>query len=93
MKKDRQGEWSRRNRRHRTGPWKKLSRKGARLTGFPGPWYCSAVQIVENGPQLRSRLNKILNVPRGYASGFVSPAALLDARFEQSVLPGFKKER
>jgi biotin operon repressor len=33
--------------------------------------------------QLRSQLIEILNVPhRGYASGFDSPAALLDGLFE-----------
>ena len=53
---------------------------------------------VENGLQLRSRLVKILNVPhlgkrvalaargrvgeKDYASGFDSPAALLEGRFE-----------
>ena len=36
-------------------------------------------QAAEKDLQLRSRLTKILNVPkRGYASGFNSPAALLD---------------
>ena len=32
--------------------------------------------------QLRARLDEILNVPRGYASGFLSPAALLRDHFE-----------
>ncbi len=32
--------------------------------------------------QLRARLDEILNVPRGYASGFLSPAALLRDQFE-----------
>jgi hypothetical protein len=36
--------------------------------------------------QLRSRLIEILNVPRGYASGFDSPAALLDELFEHPIL-------
>ncbi len=30
----------------------------------------------------RSRLNEILTVPQGYASGFLSPAALLKDHFE-----------
>ncbi|CBK40885.1 protein of unknown function [Nitrospira defluvii] len=40
------------------------------------------MQDAENGRQLRSRLTKILNVPRGYASGFVSSVASLDVHFE-----------
>jgi hypothetical protein len=39
-------------------------------------------QDAEKVPQLRSRLIEILNVPQGYASGFESPAALLDELFE-----------
>ncbi|MEP6890261.1 MAG: hypothetical protein ABI955_06140, partial [Nitrospirota bacterium] len=35
-------------------------------------------QDAEKVPQLRSRLIELLNVPRGYASGFESPAALLE---------------
>ncbi len=37
----------------------------------------------EKGPHLRSRLESILNVARGNASGFFSPAASLVDRFEQ----------
>ena len=36
----------------------------------------------ENVLRLRSRLDEILNVPRGYASGFLSPAALPRDHFE-----------
>ena len=36
--------------------------------------------------QLRSQLIEILNVPRGYASGFDSPVALLDGHFEHPVI-------
>ena len=43
------------------------------------------IPAAEKGPQLRSRFAKILNVPRRYASGFDSPAALLDGLFEQPV--------
>ncbi len=39
-------------------------------------------QDAEKARQLRSRFIEILNVPRGYASGFDSPAALLDGLFE-----------
>jgi hypothetical protein len=42
----------------------------------------------ENGPPPRSRLIKIFNVPLGYASGFASPAALLESRFEHPSLGG-----
>jgi len=42
-----------------------------------------AWQVAEKVRQLRSRLIEILNVPQGYASGFDSPAALLDGLFEQ----------
>jgi hypothetical protein len=35
-------------------------------------------QDAEKVPQLRSRIVQTLNVPRGYASGFNSPAALLE---------------
>jgi hypothetical protein len=46
----------------------------------------SAQQAAEKGPQLRSRLVTILNLPRGYASGSDSPAASLDDDlFEQPV--------
>jgi len=38
--------------------------------------------MLKKSAQLRSRLIEILNVPRGYASGFDSPAALLDGIFE-----------
>ena len=34
---------------------------------------------------LRSRLTKILNIPQGYASGFVSSAASLDNHCEHPV--------
>jgi hypothetical protein len=45
-------------------------------------------QAAENGPQLRSRVGRILTVAQGYASGLASPAALLDGRFEQpDVIP------
>jgi hypothetical protein len=40
-------------------------------------------QDAEKVRQRRSRLIEILNVPRGYASGFDSPAALLDGLFER----------
>jgi hypothetical protein len=43
-------------------------------------------QDVEKGPQLRSRLIKILNVAQGYACGFASPAAFLDGLFEHPVV-------
>jgi hypothetical protein len=36
----------------------------------------------EHGPQLRSLLDHILNVPQSLAFGFLSPAAALDDRFE-----------
>jgi len=39
-------------------------------------------QAAEKVRQRRSLLIKILNVPRGYASGFDSLAALLDGLFE-----------
>jgi hypothetical protein len=43
----------------------------------------------ENACQLCSRFEKILNVPRGYASGFFSPAAalaaVLNARFTDDI--------
>ena len=42
-----------------------------------------AWQVAEKVYQLRSRFIEILNVPRGYASGFGSPAALPDRLFEQ----------
>ena len=42
-----------------------------------------AWQVAENICQLRSQLIEILNVPQGYASGFDSPAALLNRLFEQ----------
>ena len=51
-------------------------------------------QDAEKIRQRRSRFIEILNVPhRGYASGFDSPAALLDGLFEHplgwsSVVPG-----
>ncbi len=41
------------------------------------------MQAAETVRQLRSQLIEILNVPQGYASGFDSPAALLDELFEQ----------
>jgi hypothetical protein len=40
------------------------------------------LEDAENGRQLRSQLTKILNVPQGYVSGFVSSAASLDDHFE-----------
>jgi len=40
------------------------------------------LQDVLKARQLRSQLIEILNVPQGYASGFDSPAALLDGLFE-----------
>ena len=41
----------------------------------------SPSEVAEKGPQLRSRLESILNVARGYAFGFSSPAASLDDIF------------
>ena len=40
------------------------------------------LQDAEKVRQRRSRLLEILNVPQRYASGFDSPAALLDSLFE-----------
>jgi hypothetical protein len=48
------------------------------------PAWPSSRQAAEKARHLRSQLDKILNVARGYASGFLSPAALLDGLFEQS---------
>jgi hypothetical protein len=46
------------------------------------PIFCHAAPLLyqdaEKVLQLRSRLLEILNVPQGYASGFESPAALLE---------------
>src|SRR5262249_51663953 len=47
----------------------------------------SSKQAAPKGPQLRSRFEKKSSTyPRGYASGFLSPAASLDA-FLSSLLP------
>jgi hypothetical protein len=54
------------------------------LLGLMPVMACQKLLDVD-GRQLRSQLTKILNVPQGYASGFVSPAASLDDHFEHPV--------
>ncbi len=49
-------------------------------------------KAVDKARQRRSQLARILNVPRGYASGSCSPAALLDGLSEQPT-SDFEREK